>query len=112
VVLVADAAAFVEKPVQKDGSAARSAHRTVRIEKETDTMRYFRERAKPFGAGWGLLVIPVATPEVVVNYAPHVLALALLFSGVQFLLTRNFRVGSLIVGASLGLLLTAGVIGR
>ena len=115
-VLVADAVAFVEKLVQQDGCAAEATIRqngsNTKENKEITTMRFFKERAKPVGAGWGLLIIPVATPEVIGNYAPYVLALALLFSGVQFIMTRNFRVGSWIVGASLGLLLTAGLIGR
>lgn len=75
-------------------------------------MKYINKRAGERGLGWGLLVVPVATPEVIQNYAPHVLALALLFSGIQLILVRNFRVGSLVVGASIGLLLSAGVIGR
>lgn len=67
---------------------------------------------RTWGSHWGLLVLPVAPPDVVPNCAPAVVALALLFSGVQLMLARNFRAGSLIVGAALCLILTAGVTGR
>jgi hypothetical protein len=76
------------------------------------SMRYFRKRDTARGANWGLLVLPVATPEVVMHYVPSVLAVALLMSGIQLMMVRNFRVGSLIVGVSLGLLLSVGVIGQ
>jgi hypothetical protein len=71
-------------------------------------MKYVNTRS----SHWGLLAVPVAAPEVLVNYGPTVLALALLFSGLHFFMLRNFRVGTLIIGASVGLLLSAGVIGR
>jgi hypothetical protein len=75
-------------------------------------MRDFMTRLLARRQGWGLLVLPVATPEVTVEVAPYALALVLLFSGIHMLMQRSFRVGSLVVGASLGLMVSAGILGR
>lgn len=60
---------------------------------------------------WGLFAVPLAPVEITVAYAPHILAVVLLFSGFQFMIQRCYRTGSLLVGASLAVMLTTGVIG-
>lgn len=63
------------------------------------------------GCKWGMCSILIAPPDTALTYAPYALGFTLLFSGVQLLAHRNFRVGSLFVGASLAMMLSAGLTG-
>ena len=44
-------------------------------------MKLREKIARGQGTGWGLFIVPIATPELIQNYTPYVLAGALLFAG-------------------------------
>ena len=63
------------------------------------------------GFPWGICFFLIAPVETMLAYAPYALGFTLLFSGIQLLAHRHFRVGSLFVGASLAMMLSAGLTG-
>jgi hypothetical protein len=74
-------------------------------------MKSSPRRSHTHMARWGLCSLPIAPPEIVLNYAPYLLGVALLLSGFHLLMNRSFRAGSLLIGTSLAVILSAGVTG-
>ena len=60
---------------------------------------------------WGMYAVPLAPVEITVAHAPQILALVLVFTGCQYAVRRCYRTGSLLVGASLAVMLVTRTIG-